>query len=67
MWLDAQNNCIQVDYAGITKFFNQTELADRKIVAVSIVGDSKKGKSFFMNYCLRFMYANVSEVHVMLN
>lgn len=66
MWLDEKNHSIQVDYVGISSFFNKTELADRKIVAVSIIGALRKGKSFFMDYCLRFMYANVSEVHMML-
>lgn len=33
---------------------------DRKIVVFTIVGAFRKGKSFFLDYCLRFMYANVS-------
>lgn len=49
--------------------FNQVELQElllhpdvkeRKVVALTIVGAFRKGKSFFMDYCLRFMYANVS-------
>lgn len=35
---------------------------ERQIVAFSIVGAFRKGKSFFMDYCLRFMYANVSSL-----
>ena len=57
--------------------FNETELDDlllhpdvvnRKIVVFTIVGAFRRGKSFFMDYCLRFMYANVSikKIDVML-
>ena len=37
------------------------EVKDRKIVVVSVIGAFRKGKSFLMDYCLRFMYANVSK------
>lgn len=37
------------------------EVKERKIVVVTIVGAFRKGKSFFLDYCLRFMYANVSK------
>lgn len=36
------------------------EVKNRKVVIMSIVGAFRKGKSFFMDYCLRFLYANVS-------
>lgn len=52
---------VQVDYPKIETTFNHPEVADRKIVAVSVIGALRKGKSFLMAYCLRFMYANVSE------
>lgn len=61
MWIDAFNHSVVVDYDTIARVFNQTEVVHRKIVAVSINGALRNGKSFFMDYCLRFMYANVSE------
>lgn len=36
------------------------EVRGRKIVLLSIVGAFRKGKSFFLDYCLRFLYGNVS-------
>lgn len=38
------------------------DVKDRKVVVFTIVGAFRKGKSFFMDYCLRFLYANVSLV-----
>lgn len=35
-------------------------VSHRKIVVFTIVGAFRKGKSFFFDYCLRYMYANVS-------
>ena len=33
----------------------------RKIVPFSIIGAYRKGKSFFLDYCLRYLYANVKQ------
>ena len=49
-----------VDNNALDGIFLHPEVKNRKIVIVSIVGAFRKGKSFFMDYCLRFMYANVS-------
>lgn len=49
------------DYELFDKTFLHPDVANRKIVVISIVGALRKGKSFFLNYCLRFLYANVSE------
>lgn len=44
----------------LDKIFNHPEIQDRKIVILYIVGASRGGKSFFLDYCLRFLYAHVS-------
>ena len=36
------------------------EIKDRKIVAISLVGAFRGGKSFLLGYFLRFLYAHVS-------
>jgi hypothetical protein len=36
------------------------EVKDRKIVSLSIVGAFRKGKSFLLDYMLRYLYATVS-------
>lgn len=54
------NGSITVDYDKINEIFLHPEVVNRKIVVVSIIGAYRKGKSFFLDYCLRYMYANVS-------
>lgn len=45
----------------VRKILSNPQIADRKVVVYSITGN-QKGKSFMMNYALRFMYANVSKI-----
>lgn len=42
----------------LKKLLSNPQVADRKIVVYTIAGD-QQGKSFMMNYALRFMHANV--------
>lgn len=44
----------------IKNLFLDPKLQDRNVVVFSIIGAFRKGKSFLMNYVLRYMYANVS-------
>ena len=46
-----------VDNEELEKIFSHPEIQDRKIVILSIVGASRGGKSYFLDYCLRFLYA----------
>jgi len=54
------NNKISVNNEQLQKLFDHPEVRDRKIVVFSIIGAYRKGKSFFLDYCLRFLYAHVS-------
>lgn len=59
MEISPVNHSTTVNYEAIDKIFSNYKIADRKIVAISIAGAARVGKSFFVDYCLRFMYANV--------
>jgi hypothetical protein len=52
---------VNIDHEALDTLLMHSEVKDRKIVVVSIVGDYRGGKSFFLDYCLRFLYANVSK------
>lgn len=51
---------VKVDYETLDLILLHPDVKDRQVVVISIVGAFRKGKSFFLNYCLRFLYANVS-------
>ena len=51
---------VTFDDTAVKGILNNPLIADRKVVIYSITGN-QKGKSFMMNYALRFMYANVSK------
>ena len=44
----------------LDSIFDHEDVKYRRIVAFSIIGAYRKGKSFFLGYCLRYLYANVS-------
>ena len=52
---------IVVDDSELDKIFGYPEIQDRKVVILSIIGAFRGGKSFFLDYCLRFLYAHVSD------
>ena len=54
------NKKVVINEKNLRKIFEHPDVKDRKIVAFSVIGALRKGKSFFLDYCLRFLYANVS-------
>ncbi|XP_070497542.1 atlastin-2-like [Chironomus tepperi] len=57
------NNKISVNNEQLKKLFDHPEVRDRKIVVFSIIGAYRKGKSFFLDYCLRFLYAHYKSIN----
>lgn len=57
--LEFTNNNVVINSAGIEEIFDNSEVQDRKIVVFSIIGAFRGGKSYFLDYGLRFLYANV--------
>ena len=55
-----ENNKPVIVQGALNGILNHVDVKNRKIVAFSIIGAYRKGKSFFLDYCLRFLYANVS-------
>ncbi|KAL7015610.1 hypothetical protein ACKWTF_016545 [Chironomus riparius] len=47
----------------LRKIFEHPDVINRKIVAFSIIGAYRKGKSFFLDYCLRFLYGNFKSIN----
>lgn len=55
-----QNNNLEVHEDALCPILFNERVIFRKVVVVSIAGLFRKGKSFLMNYFLRYLYAHVS-------
>jgi atlastin len=53
------NDKFEVDEETLRGMFEHSDVKNRKIVALSTIGAYRKGKSFFLDYCLRYLYAKV--------
>lgn len=56
------NNTVMLTKGSIEHLFLNEVVANRDVVVVSIAGAFRKGKSFLLNFMLRYLYANVSEI-----
>ena len=54
------SNSLEFNKTALDELLLHPEVKNRKVVVLSIVGAFRKGKSFFLDYCLRFLYGNVS-------
>lgn len=55
-----ENNTVKLAAGAVEKLFLNPLVCDRNVVVISIAGAFRKGKSFLLNYMLRYLYANVS-------
>ena len=63
----SKDNKVFVRDEPLRQMFLHPDVKHRRIVAFSIIGAYRKGKSFFLDYCLRFLYAHVSFLLYHLN
>jgi len=64
---DEANKAIDDYSSELNKIFLHPDVLERKIVVFSIIGAFRRGKSFFLDYCLRFMYANYPSINNLNN
>jgi hypothetical protein len=58
--IDFEKNKVMIDETAISQIILHPEVKNRKIVSLSIVGAFRKGKSFLLDYMLRYLYYTVS-------
>lgn len=56
----AEDSKVIIEKSELDRMLLHQDVKNRKIVVVSIIGAFRKGKSFFLDYCLRYMYSHVS-------
>lgn len=58
--LTPTNHEFTLELQNLKGIFEKADIKDRFIVAIAIAGAFRKGKSFLLNYFLRYLYAQVS-------
>ncbi len=53
------DHTFELDEAALSKILLAEEVRDREVVAISVAGAFRKGKSFLMDFMLRYMYSQV--------
>lgn len=53
------NNTFQLELNELKHILEADEIKDRHVVVVSIAGAFRKGKSFLLNFFLKYLYAQV--------
>ena len=54
-----ENNSLKFHPEKLRPFFEREDLKNRQAVIVSIAGAFRKGKSFLLNFFLKYLYAQV--------
>lgn len=55
-----EKNQIKSNESALKSILLHDEVKDRNVVVIAISGAFRKGKSFLLDYLLRYMYKNVS-------
>uniref|UniRef100_A0AAY5JX34 Atlastin-1 n=1 Tax=Esox lucius TaxID=8010 RepID=A0AAY5JX34_ESOLU len=55
------DHTFELDEAALSRILLADEVQNREVVAISVAGAFRKGKSFLMDFMLRYMYSQASE------
>lgn len=59
--ISTENHQFDLNTNALQKILGANELKDRNVVVVSIAGSLRNGKSFLLNFFLKYLYAQVNK------
>jgi len=59
--LNQDDHLFSLDEEALKRVLLHPKVKDRKVVVLSVAGAYRKGKSFLLDFFLRYLYANVSK------
>ena len=59
VWTSADGK-LQCDREGLEGFFSDERIKDKQVAVFSIAGAARKGKSFILNFMLKYLKSEVS-------
>lgn len=60
------DHTFELDEAALSRILLAEEVHNREVVAISVAGAFRKGKSFLMDFMLRYMYSQVNSKVVLV-
>lgn len=61
-----EDHTFELDEAALSRILLAEEVHNREVVAISVAGAFRKGKSFLMDFMLRYMYSQVNSKVVLV-
>lgn len=58
--ISTENHRLDLDGDALHQILGADELKERNVVVISIAGSLRNGKSFILNFFLKYLYAQVS-------
>lgn len=61
--LESGDHSFTLDHEALTEILLKNEVRNRDLVIISVAGAFRKGKSFMLDFFLRYLYSRVSFNH----
>lgn len=57
--IKTENHTLKLELDALKRILEADDIKDHEVVIVSVAGELRKGKSFLLNFFLKYLYAQV--------